>query len=83
MRNFIKNIFASRRNTYTGAILLLTGKACIFGLGYADAIFGIALLSVEGFLWYIDSHKTDKVDEQVLNRISSLESKFNLTNMRK
>lgn len=83
MINFIKSIFQDRKNI-TGAVVVLVGlRAAILGVGIADALIVLGCLGLEGFSMYLESKKAKALDPQLMERLSSLESKFNLNNLRK
>jgi hypothetical protein len=83
MKVYITAIFSNRRNLISGLILAATAKLLIDDLNLAESLAIIACIAFEGLSKYLESKKVSPVGDDLMTRISSLESKFNLNNLRK
>jgi hypothetical protein len=86
---YLKGLISNRRNIITLVVLSITARAVIVSIGISEALIVLGCLGLEGYLYFLSSKdkaqlsNTDVKDTELLNRIASLESKFNLTNLRK
>lgn len=83
MREWAKALFKSRREVYTWCLFLLVAKATILGINAAEAILGGLIVGLEGFIYFYENKKKEQPKTDLEQRISNIESKVNLANLRK